>query len=112
MTEAQARTTANVVLATAAIGAAYYILNTPPLRRTVWRLARSWAAGPLAAWTAAEVRRAWDGSASARTRMAAEYGATTATPAFSPTPDRQGMTVAPAPHRTSALPTARRTQQA
>jgi H+/gluconate symporter-like permease len=111
MTEAQARTTANVVLATAAIGAAYYILKTPPLRRTVWRLARSWAAGPLAAWTATEVRRAWDGSASGRTRVAAEYGATTATPDLSPTPDRQGITVASAPHRTSPLPTAR-TQQA
>jgi hypothetical protein len=64
MTEVQARTTANVVLATAVIGAAYYVLKTPPLRRRVWQIARSWAAGPLAAWTATEIRRAWEGSAS------------------------------------------------
>ena len=66
MTEVQARTTANVVLAAAVIGAACYVLKTPPLRRKVWQVARLWAAGPLAAWTATEVRRAWDESASAR----------------------------------------------
>jgi hypothetical protein len=64
MTEAQARTTANVVLATAVIGAAYYVLKTPPLRRRLWQMARTWAAGPLAAWTATEIRRAWEQSAS------------------------------------------------
>jgi hypothetical protein len=68
MTEAQARTTANVVLAAAAIGAAYYVLKTPVLRRRVWLMARSWAAGPLVAWTAMEIRRAWDMSGSAAAR--------------------------------------------
>jgi apolipoprotein N-acyltransferase len=68
MTEAQARTTANVVLAAAAIGAAYYVLKTPPLRRKVWQMARSWAAGPLVAWTAMEIRRAWEMSGSTAAR--------------------------------------------
>jgi len=67
MTEAQARTTANVVLAAAAIGVAYYVLKRPPLRRKVWQAARAWAAGPLAAWAATEIRRAWDDSAQLRT---------------------------------------------
>jgi hypothetical protein len=31
-----------------------------------WQLARQYAAGPLAAWTATTVRGAWDDSASAR----------------------------------------------
>jgi hypothetical protein len=75
MTEAQARTTANVVLAAAVIGAAYYVLKTPPLRRRVWHMARLWVAGPVAAWTATEIRRAWDESASARSRSSAGYGA-------------------------------------
>ncbi len=68
MTEPQARTTANVVLAAAAIGAAYYVLRTPPLRRKVWQMARSWAAGPLVAWTAMEIRRAWEMSGSTAAR--------------------------------------------
>jgi hypothetical protein len=63
MTEAQARTTANVVLATAVIGAAYYVLKTPSLRRKAWQMARTWATGPLALWVATEVRRAWEDSA-------------------------------------------------
>jgi len=78
MTEAQARTTANVVLATAVLGAAYYVLKTPPLRRRVWQIARSWTAGPLAAWAATDIRRAWEGSAvtSASGRQAVPAGAT------------------------------------
>lgn len=62
MTQRQAETIANVVLTAAAIGAAYYVLRTPPLRRMAWRLARKWASGPLAVWAATEVRRAWDES--------------------------------------------------
>jgi hypothetical protein len=63
MTEAQARTTANVVLAAGVIGAAYYVMKTPSLRRKVWQMARTWATGPLAVWAATEIRRAWDASA-------------------------------------------------
>ena len=64
MTEDQARTTANLVIAAAAVGAAYYVLRTPPLRRAAWQIAKRWAAGPLAVWLVTEVRRAWDESAS------------------------------------------------
>lgn len=63
MTEEQARTVANVVLAVAAVGAAYYVLRTPPLRRLAWQLARAWLTGSLPVWFATEVRRAWDASA-------------------------------------------------
>jgi len=64
MTDQQARSTANLVMVVAAAGAAYYVLRTPPLRRMAWVLARRWITGPVAVWAAAEVRRAWDESAS------------------------------------------------
>ena len=78
MTEDQARTTANVVLAAAAIAAAYYVWKTPPLRRAALQAARTWAAGPLVAWVATEVRRAWDesGRAAAVPARAAVHGGT------------------------------------
>lgn len=62
MTEQQARTTANVVMGAAAVGAAYVVLRTPPLRRIAWQFARTWLSGPAVAWAATEVRRAWDES--------------------------------------------------
>lgn len=62
MTESQARTAANVVLAAAAIAAVYYVWTTPKLRRMALQTARAWAGGPLPAWVATEVRRAWDES--------------------------------------------------
>ena len=60
MTEQQARTTANVVMAAAAAGTALAVLRTPRLRRLAWQLARSWARGPLAIWAATELRRSWE----------------------------------------------------
>jgi len=65
VTEQQARTAANVVMAAAAIGAAVIILRTPSLRRLAWRLVRDYAAGPLPAAVAMTVRDAWDASAQA-----------------------------------------------
>ena len=62
MTEDQARTTANLVIAAAVVGAAYYVLRRPVLRRAAWQTARRWIAGPLAVWLLTEVRRAWDES--------------------------------------------------
>ena len=67
MTEQQARTTANVVMAAAALGAAVIVLRNRKLRRIAWQMARQYAAGPLAVWTAGAVRDAWEQSASART---------------------------------------------
>ena len=65
MTDDRARQVANVVMAAAALGAAVFVLRSPKLRRMAWQLARQYAAGPLAAWTATTVRDAWDQSASA-----------------------------------------------
>jgi len=62
VTEQQARTTANVVMAAAALGAAVIVWRSPKLRRITWQLARQYATGPLAFWTAALVREAWDES--------------------------------------------------
>jgi hypothetical protein len=64
VTEKQARTTANVVMAAAALGAAVFVLRSPKLRRLAWQLAGQYATGPLAVWTATTVRQAWDDSAS------------------------------------------------
>jgi hypothetical protein len=66
MTEARARQAANVVLSAAALGAAVVVLRSPKLRRIAWQLARQYAAGPLAVWSATTVRQAWDQSGRAR----------------------------------------------
>lgn len=59
MTEDTARRIATLVLGAAALGVAYYVLRTPPLRRAVWRLAVSAATTTLPAWFARELERAW-----------------------------------------------------
>jgi hypothetical protein len=43
VTEQQARTTANVLMAAAALGAAVFVMRTPKLRRLIWQLAREYA---------------------------------------------------------------------
>jgi len=60
MTEQQARTAANILMAAAAAGTALTVLRTPRVRRLAWQLARSWARGPLALWAATELRKAWE----------------------------------------------------
>jgi len=62
VTEDQARTTANVVMAAAALGAAVIVLRNRKLRRIAWQMARQYATGPLAVGMAALVRDAWDKS--------------------------------------------------
>jgi len=62
LTETHARTTANVVMAAAALGAAVIVLRNPKLRRMAWQLARQYATGPLAVWATGTVRQAWDDS--------------------------------------------------
>lgn len=59
MTSATARTTANVVLVTAAVAAAYVVITTPPLRRLAVRAARLWLGGSVPAYLLAETGRAW-----------------------------------------------------
>ena len=62
MNETKARQTANLLMAAAALGAAVIVMRNPKLRRLAWQLARQYATGPLAAWTAGTIRTAWDES--------------------------------------------------
>jgi len=62
VTEKQARTAANLLMATAALGAAVIVLRNPKLRRLAWQMARQYATGPLAVWATGTVRHAWDES--------------------------------------------------
>lgn len=66
MNEQQARTTANVVMAAAALGAAVIVLRSPRLRRLVWRLTREYAAPLTAAYAVTTVRDAWESSGTVR----------------------------------------------
>lgn len=59
MTDETARRVANVILGVAALGAAFYIARTPPLRRVAWRLAVAAVTGTIPAWFTREVRDAW-----------------------------------------------------
>lgn len=65
MTEARAETIANILIGTAAVGAAYYVLRKPALRRSALRMARKAiaAAGP---WLVAEATQAWSESSGHR----------------------------------------------
>jgi hypothetical protein len=63
MTEATARTVANVVVVSAGIAAAYVILTTPPLRRLAARGLQMWLGASIPVYLAAEARRAWMESA-------------------------------------------------
>jgi hypothetical protein len=63
MTEQTARRIANVALSAAALGAAYYVARTPPLRRTAVRLAMTALTGAIPAWLARETQQAWMQSA-------------------------------------------------
>jgi len=63
MTQSSAERFANIVMGAAAIGAAYYVLKTPRLRRTAWRLIGVAATGAIPAWIAQEIRSSWDATA-------------------------------------------------
>ncbi len=63
MTEDRARDVANVLMAIAAAGAAYYVLRTPALRRMAFQLAGAALTGTVPAWLNREIRRAWAESA-------------------------------------------------
>lgn len=59
MTDANARTTANLLLASAAVAAAYVIVTRPPLRRLVFRMAGLWLGASVPAYLADQARQAW-----------------------------------------------------
>ena len=66
MTEASARTVANVVLAAAAVGTAYVIVRNPRLRRLAWTLAVAGLTRQLPQWLSREIHTAWNESAGVR----------------------------------------------
>lgn len=57
---------ANVVVGAAALGATYYVLRTPRLRRVVWQLTLATVTGFIPAWITQEIRASWDASAMPR----------------------------------------------
>ncbi|MCA1559148.1 MAG: hypothetical protein LC753_02090 [Acidobacteria bacterium] len=59
MTEETAEKVANTLIGVAAVGVAYYVLRTPPLRRMAWRLAVTALTATAPTWLGGEVRRAW-----------------------------------------------------
>jgi hypothetical protein len=59
MTRAEAKTTADVILAAAGIAAALIVVTTPPLRRLAVQATRWWLGASIPAYLAAETRRAW-----------------------------------------------------
>lgn len=63
MTESTARQVANVVLGVAAVGAAVFVLKTPPLRRLALGLAVTALTTSLPHWLRGEVQQAWSASA-------------------------------------------------
>jgi hypothetical protein len=62
MTESSAEKLANVIIGVAVVGAAYYVVRTPSLRRLVWRLALTAATGSVPAWFRQEVQHSWEES--------------------------------------------------
>ena len=63
MTRENARFTANVVLATAGVAAAYVVLTTPSLRRLAWGGVRLWLGASVPMYLYGQVQRAWMESA-------------------------------------------------
>ena len=63
MTQASAEKVANLLIGTAIVGAAYYVVKTPPLRRLAWRLAIAALTGTIPAWLTQEIRNGWEASA-------------------------------------------------
>jgi hypothetical protein len=59
MTEKTAQRIADVALGAAALGAAYYIIRTPPLRRLAIGLAMTALTGAIPALLTREVQQAW-----------------------------------------------------
>ena len=59
MTDAEARTVANVVLVAAGAAAAYVVLTRPPLRRFVFRALRLWLGASVPVYLVNEARQAW-----------------------------------------------------
>jgi hypothetical protein len=72
MTERSAEKLASVAIGVAAVGAAYYVLRNPHLRRLAWRLGVGALTGTIPAWVSQEIRDGWE--ASGRPASAAQSG--------------------------------------
>jgi hypothetical protein len=59
VTQATARTVANVVLASAGVAAAFVILTNPPLRRLAARGLRIWLGTSIPLYLVEQTARAW-----------------------------------------------------
>ena len=59
MTEANARTVANVILVSAGVAAAYVILTKPPLRRLAFRAMEFWLGASIPVFLLTQAREAW-----------------------------------------------------
>ena len=65
MTQASAEKIANVIVGAAVIGAAYYVVKTPRLRRLAWQLTVAAITGTLPAWFGEQIKAGWEASAHA-----------------------------------------------
>jgi hypothetical protein len=59
MTEASARTAANVILISAGVAAAYLVVTRPPLRRLALQAVRLWLGATVPVYLANQAREAW-----------------------------------------------------
>jgi hypothetical protein len=59
MTDANARTAANLILASAGIAAAYVVLTKPPLRRLAFRAVEYWLGATVPVFLLTQAREAW-----------------------------------------------------
>jgi hypothetical protein len=59
MTHANARTAANLVLASAGIAAAYVVLTKPPIRRVASLAVRIWLGASVPVFLLTQARDAW-----------------------------------------------------
>jgi hypothetical protein len=59
MTDANARTAANLVLASAGIAAAYVLITKPPLRRVAFLAVRIWLGASVPVFLVTQAREAW-----------------------------------------------------
>ena len=59
MTDANARTAANLVLVSAGAAAAYVVLTKPPLRRLAFRLVEYWLGASVPIFLLTQARQAW-----------------------------------------------------
>ena len=62
MNEATAEKVANVAIGVATVGAAYFVLKTPQLRKLAWRLAVTALTVSAPAWFRREISESWNES--------------------------------------------------